>query len=271
MAELTGQEKQRYVAELFTRIAHRYDLMNDLMTGGQHRRWKKRTAQITAEGLQGRSLDIATGTGDLALALSQLVGIEHSVGLDLLPSMVALGHRRAQRQGPDAKTTMMLGDALALPFPDGAFACATAGFSLRNMPHLEPALAEMVRVVQPGGRVTTLELTPLPPGWKSRLFRLYFHRLVPFLGSLIAGSHSAYAYLPPVGGLLSRRRRTGRLVARPRTVGGGVPEVRFGHSGHPLGDPALTPLERVRSKTPVSDPTVQHGYKAYLQSRPQPC
>ena len=142
------------------------------------------------------SLDIAAGTGDLALALSRRREIEHSVGLDLLPSMVALSTHKARRAGLSARTTMIVGDALALPFPDGQFACATAGFSLRNMPNLESALAEMVRVVRPGGRVATLELTPLTPGWKSRLFRLYFHGLVPLMGRLISGSRSDYAYLP---------------------------------------------------------------------------
>ena len=90
----------------------------------------------------------------------------------------------------------MLGDAVELPFPDGAFACATAGFSLRNMPDLRRALAEMVRVVRPGGRVTTLELTPMPHGLQSHLFRWYFHRVVPLVGRVVAGDRSAYTYLP---------------------------------------------------------------------------
>ena len=200
MAELKGAEKQKYVADLFTRIADRYDLMNDLMTAGQHRRWKEQTAQITAKGLHGKSLDVATGTGDLALALSRRPAIEHSVGIDLLPNMVALGAAKAEAKGLNDRTTLLVGDALQLPFQSGSFACATAGFSLRNMPDLPLALAEMVRVVRPGGRITTLELSPMPPGLNSRLFsplfRLYFHRLVPLLGRLISGDRSAYTYLP---------------------------------------------------------------------------
>ena len=196
MAQLEGEAKQEYVAGLFARIASRYDLMNDLMTFGQHRRWKRNTARITAQGLKGKSLDIATGTGDLALALSSQTGIEHSIGLDLLPEMISLGYAKTRSQSLAVNTTMILGDALHLPFPDGSFACATAGFSLRNMPDLKKALAEMVRVVRPGGRVTTLELSPMTAGVKSSLFRFCFHRLVPLLGQVIAGNRSAYTYLP---------------------------------------------------------------------------
>lgn len=196
MAHLTGEAKQEYVAGLFARIASRYDLMNDLMTLGQHRRWKKHTARITAQGLEGISLDVASGTGDLAFALSRQPGIEQSIALDLLPEMISLGRGKSRSWGPSARTTMILGDALHLPFPDGSFACATAGFSLRNMPDLTRALAEMVRVVKPGGRITTLELSPIGNGIKSRLFRLYFNRMVPLMGQLIAGNRSAYTYLP---------------------------------------------------------------------------
>lgn len=196
MAELKGHAKQQYVAGMFTRIAGRYDLMNTLMTGGMHHYWKRKTARLTAQGLGGKALDVATGTGDLALALARLPEIEHAVGVDLLPEMLVLAREKTRASGKAATTTWMLGDALSLPFPDDCFACATAGFSLRNMPDLAQALAEMARVVRPGGRVTTLELTPFTGGVIAGLFRFYFHRVVPLLGQLVAGDRSAYTYLP---------------------------------------------------------------------------
>ena len=196
MAELRGQEKQQYIADMFTRISGRYDLMNTLITGGMHRRWKRKTARVTTQGLKGKALDVATGTGDLALALARSAGIDHTVGVDLLPEMLVLAKGKTRARKTVATTTWMLGDALSLPFPDGSFACATAGFSLRNMPDLGQALAEMARVVRPGGRVTTLELTPFAGGVIAGLIRFYFHRLVPLLGQLVAGDRSAYTYLP---------------------------------------------------------------------------
>jgi demethylmenaquinone methyltransferase/2-methoxy-6-polyprenyl-1,4-benzoquinol methylase len=183
MAQLEGAAKQRYVAALFARIAGRYDLMNDLMTTGQHRRWKRRTARLTATGLQGKALDIAIGTGDLAMALARCPEIQHAVGVDLLPNMAALDRARTQARGLAGKTTLLIGDAMELPFPGGAFACAAADFSLRNMPDLRGALAKMVRVVRPGGP-------------KARLFRWYFHHVVPLVGRVVAGDRSAYTYLP---------------------------------------------------------------------------
>jgi demethylmenaquinone methyltransferase/2-methoxy-6-polyprenyl-1,4-benzoquinol methylase len=196
MAQLKGEAKQQYVADLFARISRRYDLMNTLMTGGMHHYWKRRTARFTARGLQGKALDVATGTGDLALALSHRPGIVQSVGVDLLPEMLSLAQNKAGAKRNGNRPSFIAGDALCLPFPDNAFACATAGFSLRNLPDLPLALAEMVRVVRPGGRVTTLELTPLTKGVRARIFRLYFHRLVPLMGQLVAGERSAYTYLP---------------------------------------------------------------------------
>jgi demethylmenaquinone methyltransferase / 2-methoxy-6-polyprenyl-1,4-benzoquinol methylase len=196
MAELRGEARQRYVADLFARIAPRYDLMNTLMTGGLHLRWRQKTAQVTVRGLQGKALDVATGTGSLALALAYRPEIDHVVGVDLLPEMLSLAQAKVRTRGLASSITLLAGDALVLPFPDNTFACATAGFSLRNMPDLRQSLAEMVRVVHPGGRVTTLELTPFNRGVKAYLFRLYFHRLVPFMGQVVAGDRSAYTYLP---------------------------------------------------------------------------
>ena len=205
--EAPGADKQRYVAEMFTRISRRYDLMNSLMTAGQHHRWKAHTARLAAQGLAGPALDVAAGTGDLALALARRPGIHPVVGLDLLPPMLALAQGKARRRGLGSRITWLAGDAVSLPFSDHSFACATAGFSLRNMPEpdgVHRALAEMVRVVRPGGRVAILELTPLrseagstPLGkLRAGLAQCYSHRLVPLLGQVVTGDRSAYTYLP---------------------------------------------------------------------------
>ena len=240
MAELKGEAKQQYVADLFARIAGRYDLMNDLITAGLHRRWKRQTARLTSEGLRGRALDVATGTGDLALALSRCPEIDHAVGVDLLPEMIVRGRAKAKAKGLTGSTTLLLGDALNLPFPDGSFACATAGFSLRNMPDLSQALAEMVRVVAPGGRITTLELTPVPQGWRFGLFRWYFHWMVPLMGRIIAGDRSAYTYLPRSVDVFLQADRLVELFRELGLVDTGFRRLGFGavtlHWGHRPAD-----------------------------------
>ena len=237
MAELTGEAKQRYVADLFASIAGRYDLMNNLMTGGRHLSWKRKTAQLAAHGLTGRALDVATGTGDLALALAQCPQIEQAVGVDILPQMVALAQEKARAKGRAAKTVLLLGDAMELPFPDSSFACATSGFSLRNMSDLARALAEMARVVRPGGRVVTLELTPMESGVKSTLFfRTYFHRLVPLMGQLMAGNRAAYTYLresvdyfPEAERLAEMLREEGLVSVGYRRLGLGTVSLHWGN------------------------------------------
>ena len=206
MVTLKGEAKQQYVAELFSGIARRYDLMNDLMTCGQHRRWKNRSARLAAGGIEpgsrGLALDVATGTGDIALRLGRQQGVEGVVGVDLLPEMVGLASSKAKPTVREGGPEFALGDAFNLPFRDSTFGCCTAGFSLRNMPSTNGtdgilrALGEMARVVRPGGRVVTLELTPMEDTPLSRLIRWYFHRIVPVLGQAVAGNRSAYTYLP---------------------------------------------------------------------------
>jgi len=226
MAELQGAEKQRYVADLFSRISGRYDLMNDLMTLGMHRRWKRRTAALAAQGLTGSAIDVSSGTGDLALELAKRPEIVHTIGLDLLDGMVSKADSKVSSRGMSASITMMTGDALSLPFSDDSFACATAGFSLRNMPDIEKALSEMVRVVRPGGRVAILELSPMTPGLKAALFRPVFHGLVPLIGRLVAGDRSAYAYLPrSVDHFLEAERLVSMLT------GLGLEEVQYKRLG----------------------------------------
>ena len=196
MSEIHGADKQRFVADLFSRISGRYDLMNDLMTFGMHRQWKRRTAALAAYGLSGTAIDVSTGTGDLALELAKRPEIDHTVGLDLLQEMVVRADIKIISRGMSCSITMMSGDSLSLPFSDDSFVCATAGFSLRNMPDVIKALSEMVRVVRPGGRVAILELSPMNSGLKSALFRPIFHGVVPLIGKFVAGDRSAYSYLP---------------------------------------------------------------------------
>ena len=196
MADLQGEAKRRYVGEMFSRIAPRYDLMNTLMTGGMHHLWRRTAAAVATRGQEGMALDVATGTGDLAFALVGSKGITVAVGVDLLPDMVSRARSKALARGFEARARFMVGDALSLPFPDGSFACATSAWGLRNMPDLGRALEEMSRVVKPGGRVVSLESLPSQPGILSPLLSLYFHHAVPLLGQLIAGDRAAYTYLP---------------------------------------------------------------------------
>ena len=195
MARLTGAERQRYVADLFSRISGHYDLMNDIMTLGMHRGWKRKTAAIATQNSIGSALDVSTGTGDLAFQLARMPGISRAVALDLLPEMILRAQDKASHKHSQLPT-FVVGDALSLPFSSNTFACSTAGFSLRNMPDVRQAIAEMTRVVRPGGRVALLELSPMESDFKARIFRLYFHRLVPLVGAIIARDRTAYTYLP---------------------------------------------------------------------------
>ncbi len=236
MAHLRGDEKRRYVAEMFARISPRYDLMNSLMTGGLHHRWKRATARLTAGKAAGPALDVATGTGDLAFALADCPKVTEVVGVDLLPEMLTIANRRrASGLGGGRSVQFVQGDALRLPFPDESFVGATAGFSLRNMPDVPAAIREMARVVAPGGRVTTLELTPMAPGIASGMGHFYFRRLVPLMGQLVAGDRAAYTYLPDsvdyfltADGLAELFREAGLVDVGYRRLGFGGVALHFG-------------------------------------------
>jgi demethylmenaquinone methyltransferase/2-methoxy-6-polyprenyl-1,4-benzoquinol methylase len=194
-----------FVRDMFGRIAHRYDLMNRLMTLGRDRAWRRYTVQQL--GLDNRSpgsvLDVATGTGDLALeTLHQHPGTQ-VYGLDFVPQMLVLAQQKAAAVGqnvpggPEPQTLHFLGgDALRLPFAARMFDGVVTGFALRNVTDIPAAFAEMARVTRPGGRVACLEIAkPRTPLFR-HLFALYFYRLVPLLGGWITGQRSAYTYLP---------------------------------------------------------------------------
>jgi demethylmenaquinone methyltransferase/2-methoxy-6-polyprenyl-1,4-benzoquinol methylase len=187
--------KAEAVRAMFTRIAGRYDLMNSVMTGGRHHAWRRVTARAVAGAPAGLALDLATGTGDLALAVRAAAPGRVVVGADFSEAM--LQHARAKLAARGARGIPLLAaDALALPFGDATFACVTSAFLLRNLADLPAGLAEMRRVTAPGGLVAALEITrPSVRGWDA-VFGLYFNRLVPVIGAAVARDRAAYTYLP---------------------------------------------------------------------------
>jgi demethylmenaquinone methyltransferase/2-methoxy-6-polyprenyl-1,4-benzoquinol methylase len=186
--------KSDAVRAMFTRIAGRYDLMNALMTAGRHHAWRAVAARAAVAAPPGPILDLATGTGDLALAIRKLDPRREIIGADFAEAMLQAA---AQKPAVRASAIPLLGaDALALPFRNGTFAAVTSAFLLRNLEDLRAGLQEMRRVTRPGGRVVTLEITP--PGipiW-SQLFGLYFRKVVPAIGAVVARDRQAYTYLP---------------------------------------------------------------------------
>jgi len=180
------------VRAMFTRIAGHYDLMNTLMTAGRHHAWRRAVARAVATAPAGPVLDLATGTGDLAHAIARQSPGRLLVGADFSEAML----RRARVKLRSTRASLLAADALALPFPARTFACVTSAFLLRNLENLERGLAEMRRVTRPGGRVVTFDIVrPETPVWDT-LFGLYFHRVVPAIGALVAGDRHAYTYLP---------------------------------------------------------------------------
>jgi demethylmenaquinone methyltransferase / 2-methoxy-6-polyprenyl-1,4-benzoquinol methylase len=181
------------VREMFDRIAPRYDLLNRVMTAGLDGRWRRAAAAAADLAAGDRALDVCTGTGDLALELAyRTTAGGEAVGVDFSERMVARAVAKAARRGSPA--TFRVADALALPYEDGAFDAATVAFGIRNVADLDAGLAEMARVVRPGGRVVVLEITT--PARLRRFYGLWFDRVVPRLGRALGRDGAAYSYLP---------------------------------------------------------------------------
>jgi demethylmenaquinone methyltransferase/2-methoxy-6-polyprenyl-1,4-benzoquinol methylase len=192
MAHLEGQERADYVQNMFARIAGRYDMMNRMMTAGQDVRWRKYVIGQAKLPANGTLLDIATGTGDIALeGLRQTPGLQ-AVGGDFTIEMMQAGKRIPARSA----IQWVGSDTLALPFPDNYFNAVTSGFLMRNVIDPEKAFREQMRVTKPGGRVVVLESSPPKKNILRPFILIHLNYVIPTLGKIITGESDAYRYLP---------------------------------------------------------------------------
>src|SRR5687767_5593057 len=191
--QVPEDEKARRVGEVFSSVAPSYDLMNDLMSLGLHRVWKRFTLAMSGARAGSRVLDVASGSGDLALAFARRAGASGQVVMtDINAQMLGVGRDKLLDAGIFAPAALC--DAEKLPFPAERFDCVSVAFGLRNMTHKDRALAEMTRVARPGGRVLVLEFSR---PWKplARAYDAYSFNVLPRLGKLVARDEAAYRYL----------------------------------------------------------------------------
>jgi demethylmenaquinone methyltransferase / 2-methoxy-6-polyprenyl-1,4-benzoquinol methylase len=194
MADLSGSERVNYVRDMFTRIAHRYDLMNRLMTAGQDVHWRREVIRRAKVPSGGYVLDLGAGTGDLAREALRQVPDCYPVAVDLTLEMMRVG--RARIRSIDGIIEWVSSDALALPFPEHTFEVAVSGFLLRNVIDIERTLAEQYRVLKPGGRMVALDTTQPSENLLTPLIRFHLDTVIPKMGSWLAGDKEAYRYLP---------------------------------------------------------------------------
>jgi len=194
--EVDKNEKAGLVAGVFHSVAARYDLMNDLMSGGIHRIWKRFTIELSGVRKGDSVLDIAGGTGDLAAKFARIVGSEGRVVLaDINESMLQVGRDKLLDTGQISNIEFVQADAQTLPFPDNSFDCITIAFGLRNVTDKDKALRSMLRVLKPGGRLLVLEFSKPQNELLSRAYDAYSFRMLPFMGKLVANDSESYKYL----------------------------------------------------------------------------
>jgi demethylmenaquinone methyltransferase/2-methoxy-6-polyprenyl-1,4-benzoquinol methylase len=236
--QVTPAEKTARVRGVFDSVAGNYDLMNDLMSGGLHRLWKRFALSQTGLRPGGRALDVASGTGDLGAGLARQVG---STGLavltDINREMLARGRDRLLDQGLVGNLAFVIANAERLPFPDRSFDCVTIGFGLRNVTDKPAALASMRRVLRPGGRLLVLEFSKPQVEALKPLYDAYSFSVLPRLGSLVAGDEASYRYLaesirmhPDQATLADMMRSAGLDDCRWHNLAGGIVALHVGHA-----------------------------------------
>ena len=227
-------EKPSLVGRVFSDVASRYDLMNDLMSLGIHRLWKRAMLDWLRPGPRMRLLDVGGGTGDIAAGFRARGG-GAAVVLDINRAMLASGRDRAIDRNRVEEIDWVCGDAEALPFPDRSVDAYTIAFCLRNVTHIDAALAEARRVLRPGGRFLCLEFSQVTAPALAHLYDVYSFNVLPWLGEKVAGNREAYQYLvesirrfPPKRDLIARMNRVGLERTSYRDLSAGIVAL---HSG----------------------------------------
>ncbi len=188
-------EKASMVHGVFTRVASKYDVMNDLMSMGIHRVWKEAMMDWLAPRPGQRLLDVAGGTGDVAFRFLKRAKGSSAVVCDMTESMLIEGRKRAEADQLASALDWVVGDAMALPFADNSFDAYTISFGIRNVTRIADALSEAYRVLRPGGRLMVLEFSQIPNDMLQKAYDLYSFNVIPVMGQVVAGDRDSYQYL----------------------------------------------------------------------------
>lgn len=226
----TKQSKGEQVEEMFDNIAPAYDFMNRAMTLGIDRNWRRKVVKAVAAAAPSAILDVATGTGDLAIQLAKANQQAKVTGIDLSEGMLEVGRRKVAEAGLTQQIALRQADCLALPFADGSFDIVTVAFGVRNFEHLDKGYAEMARVLRPGGKLMVLELsTPTSPIVKP-FYKLYTRGVIPMVGRLISKDSRAYSYLPESIAAMPQGERMLQLMTEAGLSGCSLRSLTFGVS-----------------------------------------
>lgn len=207
-----SRHKSEQVREMFDAIAPAYDFMNRAMTFGIDRLWRRRAVRLMRDIPHGYVLDIATGTGDLAILMAERLDGSHVTGVDLSEGMIEIGRRKVAERGLDGRISLTTGDCLALPFPDNTFDCITCAYGVRNFENLAAGYKEMERVLHPGGLLVVLELSTPPSPVVKPFYNLYTRFLIPTVGRMVSKDTRAYSYLPESIAAVPQREEMCRVM-----------------------------------------------------------
>ncbi len=187
--------KKQQVAEMFNKIAPRYDFLNRFLSGGIDRRWRKKAIDELRDTDPENILDVATGTGDMPLMMMKQLSPARIVGIDISDGMLELGKEKIKKAGLENSISLETGDAESIRFPDDTFQAVTVAFGVRNFQNLEKGLGEMLRVLKPGGKLVILEFSKPSSGFFLPFYRIYLRFIAPHIGKIVSGNLDAYRYL----------------------------------------------------------------------------